>query len=200
MKLLIASHNPAKVIEYKTYLADLNLELVSLSDLNITQEAPEDGQTFEENAEKKAKFYHQLTGLPVITDDSGLTIDALNGEPGVKSRRWLGHKMTDEEMIQAVMEKMKNVPEGKRDCHLVAVIALAMADEKIYTQQAQIDGLVALKPLPQRIAGYPHRSFFYLTQFKKFYLELTSEEHEQVNHRGIALLKMKPYLKQLKKY
>jgi len=197
MKLLIGSHNPAKVDEYKKYLADLDLELVSLADLKINQEAPEDGQTFEENAIKKARFYRDLTGLSVITDDSGLTIDALNGEPGVKSRRWLGHRMNDEEMIQAVMEKMKNVPEEKRDCHLVAVIALVAANGQIHTQQAQIDGLVASKPLPQRIAGYPPRSFFYLPQLKKFYLELTDQEHEQMNHRRLGLIKMKPILEKL---
>jgi XTP/dITP diphosphohydrolase len=197
MKLLIGSHNPAKIDEYKKYLADLNLEIVSLSDLNIKEEALENGQTLEENAIKKAKFYHDLTGLAVITDDSGLAIDALNGEPGVKSRRWLGHKMTDEEMIQTVMEKMKNVPEGKRTCHLVTVIALVTANGQIHAQQAQIDGLVALKPLPQRIAGYPPRSFFYLPQLKKFYLELTDQEHEQMNHRRLGLIKMKPILEKL---
>lgn len=197
MKILVGSHNPAKVNEYKKYLADLNLEIFSLADLNIKEDAPENGQTFEENAIEKTSFYHRLTGLAVITDDSGLSIDALNGEPGVKSRRWLGHKMTDEEFIQTVMEKMKNVPEGKRTCHLITIIALTTADGKIYTQQAQIDGMVALKPLPQRIPGYPPRSFFYLPQLKKFYLELTPEEHEQVNHRGQALLKMKPILEKL---
>jgi XTP/dITP diphosphohydrolase len=197
MKLLIGSHNPGKVSEYKKYLADLNLEIVSLADLNIKEDAPENGQTFEENAIKKATFYHNLTGLAVITDDSGLMIDVLNGEPGVKSRRWLGHEMTDEELIETVMEKMKNVPEEKRGCHLIAIITLITADGKTYTQQAQIDGVIAQKPLPQRIPGYPHRSLFYLPQFEKFYLELTPEEHEQVNHRGQALLKMKPILEKL---
>lgn len=197
MKLLIGSHNPAKVDEYKKYLSDLDLEIVSLNDLNIKEEAPENGKTFKENAIKKAKFYHDLTGLMVMTDDSGLTIDALNGEPGVKSRRWLGHKMTDEEMIQTVMEKMKNVPEGKRSCQLVAVIALVTEEGKIYTQETQINGVVAAKALPQIIPGFPPRSFFYLPQLKKFYLELTTEEHEKINHRRIALLKMKPILEKL---
>lgn len=197
MKLLIGSHNPAKVNEYKKYLSDLDLEIVSLNDLNIKEEAPENGKTFKENAIKKAKFYHDLTSLMVVTDDSGLTIDALNGEPGVKSRRWLGHKMTDEEMIQTVMEKMKNVPEGKRGCQLVAVIALVTEDGKIYTQETQINGVIAAKALPQIIPGFPPRSFFYLPQLKKFYLELTTEEHEKINHRKIALLKMKPILEKL---
>jgi XTP/dITP diphosphohydrolase len=199
MKLLIASHNLAKVDEYKRYLSDLPLKLISLSDLNIKEEAPEDGETFEENAVKKAKFYQKLTGLPAIADDGGLMIDALNGAPGIKSRHWLGYRMTDEEMIQSVIEKMKDIPEGKRTCHLVGVVALAMPDGKVYTQWAQIDGIVAQIPTEKRLNGYPYRSFFYLPKFKKFYLELTDEEHEQINHRKFALLKLKPYLLKLVK-
>lgn len=197
MKLLIASHNPAKVSEYKRYLSNLELELLSLLDLDITEEVLEDGPTFEENAIKKAKFYHQLTDLSVIADDGGLMIDALNGAPGVKSRRWLGYKMTDEEMIQSVMEKMKGVPDKKRTCHLVATIALAMPDGKVYTQLAQVDGVVAQTLTTKRLEGFPYRSFFYLPLFKKFYLELTDEEHEQINHRKIALSKLRPYLLKL---
>jgi len=197
MKLLIASHNPAKVKEYKRYLSELSLELVSLLDLNIKEEAPEDGKNFEENAINKAKFYQKLTGLSAISDDGGLMIDVLNGAPGVKSRHWLGYRMTDEEMIQSVIEKMKDIPEGKRTCHLVAVAALAMPDGTIHTQQAQIDGLVAKAPTKKRLNGYPYRSFFYLPKFKKFYLELTDEEHEQINHRKFALLKLRPYLLKL---
>ena len=197
MKLLIASHNPAKVKEYKRYLSELSLALVSLLDLNIKEEAPEDGKNFEENAINKVKFYQKLTGLPAIADDGGLMIDVLNGAPGVKSRHWLGYRMADEEMIQSVIEKMKDIPEGKRTCHLVAVAALAMPDGTIHTQQAQIDGLVAKAPTKKRLNGYPYRSFFYLPEFKKFYLELIDEEHEQINHRKFALLKLRPYLLKL---
>ncbi len=197
MKLLVASHNPAKVNEYKRYLSDLPLDLVSLSDLNITKEAPENAQTFKENAISKVKFYHQLTGLPAIGDDGGLMIDALNGAPGVKSRYWLGYKMTDEEMIQTVMEKMKNVPAGKRTCRLVGVIALIISDSKVYTEWVEIEGIVAEEPTDKRLIGYPYRSFFYLEQFKKFYLELTEKEHRQINHRKLALLKIKPHLLEL---
>jgi XTP/dITP diphosphohydrolase len=197
MKLLIASHNPAKVEEYKHYLSDLPLELISLFDLNIKEEALENGKTFKENAVKKAKFHHKLTDLATIADDGGLMIDALNGAPGVKSRRWLGYKMTDEEMIQSVIEKMKDIPEGKRTCHLVGVLALVMPDGKVYTQWAQIDGVVAQIPTEKRLNGFPYRSFFYLPKFKKFYLELTDEEHKQINHRKFALLKLKPYLLKL---
>lgn len=197
MKLLIASHNPAKVLEYRRYLSDLPIELTSLSDLGITEEAPEEAETFEENAIKKAKFYQDLTNLPVITDDGGLTIDYLNGAPGVKSRRWLGYRMTDEEMIKSIIDKMKDAPEEKRNCQLVAIVALAMPDDQIHIQSAQIDGVVARVPTDKRLDGFPYRSFFYLPQFKKFYIDLTEEEHEQVNHRKFAVSKLRPYLLKL---
>ncbi len=201
MTLLIASHNPAKINEYKRYLSDLPLELVTLSDLNINQEAPEGAKTFKENAIKKVKFYHKLTNLPAIGDDSGLMIDAFGGEPGVKSRYWLGYKMTDEEMIQAVMERMKGVPPEKRACRLVAVVALVMPDGRVHTAQAKTEGMVTEKPIDARLNGYPYRSFFYIKQFQKFYIELTDEEHEKINHRRLALLTLRPHLLELvKKY
>lgn len=199
MQLLIATHNPAKTNEYKQYLADLPLEIVSLNDLKIKEEAVEDAPTFEENAKNKALFYHQLTGLSVLADDSGLTVDALNGEPGVKSRRWKGYKMTDEEMLQSVMEAMKDVPDKQRTCHLVAIIALALPDGEVKTTWAQIGGIVAQKPTNKRLEGFPYRSFFWLPQFNKFYIDLTDAEHEQINHRKFALLKLRPYLEQLSK-
>jgi XTP/dITP diphosphohydrolase len=197
MKLLIGSHNPAKIEEYKRYLSDFSFELLSLSDLKIKLQAPEDADSFEANAINKAKFYQKLSGLSTIAEDAGLMIDALNGAPGVKSRRWLGYEMTDEELIQMVIDKMKNVPEEKRTCHLVAVIALAMADGRVYTQWAQIDGIIAKTPTEKRQEGFPYRSILYLPEFKKFYMDLTDEEHEKINHRRLALIKLKPYLETL---
>jgi len=86
--------------------------------------------------------------------------------PGVKSRHWLGYKMTDEEMIQSVIEKMKDIPKGRRTCHLVGVLALVMPDGKVYTQWAQIDGVVAQTPTEKRLNGYPYRSFFIYQNLK----------------------------------
>ena len=86
-KLLIATNNPGKLKEYKKLLKDLPLKIVSLKNLGIKNKVDENAKTFEENAVKKAEFYSQLTGLPTLSDDGGLEIDYLNGEPGVKSRR-----------------------------------------------------------------------------------------------------------------
>lgn len=197
MKLLIASHNPAKIKEYKKNLSEMSVETISLADLNIEEESSEGEETFEENAIKKVKFYKNLTGFPAIGDDGGLMIDALGGEPGVKSRYWLGYKMSDEELIETVMEKMKGVPSEKRKCRLVGVIAFITLNNEIYTEWAEIEGMVAEKPIEKRMEGYPYRSFFYLKEFGKYYVELNEEEHKKINHRRETLLKMKPYLKKL---
>ncbi|OGY46507.1 MAG: hypothetical protein A2744_03615 [Candidatus Buchananbacteria bacterium RIFCSPHIGHO2_01_FULL_44_11] len=194
-KLLIASANPAKVAEYKKYLADLPLELVSLTDLGISQVVVEDGKTFAQNAAKKVREYGQLANLPAINDDAGLEVDALNGEPGVKSRRWLGYRMTDQALIDEVLKRLSGVPVNRRGCQLVAVVALFIPGQDVYLETASVSGQVALKPTDKIIAGYPFRSFFWLPNLKKFYADLTEAEHEQFNHRRQALEKLKVIIK-----
>src|SRR4051812_15283266 len=115
-KLLIATHNPAKVAELskgiKHYLN--NVEIISLKELHISDEPEEIGKTFIENSRLKAEYYGNLAKLPAIADDGGLTIDALNGEPGIQSKRWLGRDATDQELIDYTLQKMKHIPSNKR--------------------------------------------------------------------------------------
>ena len=137
-KLLIATSNPGKLNEIKKYLADLPLTLVSLKDMGITNQAEETGKTFEENAVLKAKYYSDLSGLPTIGDDGGFEIDALNGEPGVKSHRWIhgDRDDEDEELIAYTFKNMKGVPVGKRGAELRVVIAFAMPSGEVVTATA----------------------------------------------------------------
>jgi len=197
MKLLIASRNPAKVNEIKKYLKDIPLEVISLKDLNVKNSIEETGKTFLENALLKAKYFAKLCDLLTLADDGGIEIDYLGGAPGVKSRRWLGYEMTDEELINEVMKRLDGVPEDKRGCALKVVLAIASPEGKIYTSEGMVRGVVAEKVSPKRIVGYPYRSFFYFSQFKKCYIDLNEEEHEQVNQRKAALEKLKPTLKEI---
>lgn len=197
MKLLIASGNPAKVQEIKKYLNDIPLEVVSLKDLNIENSVEETGRTFLENAVLKAKYFAKLCNLWTLADDGGMEIDHLNGAPGVKSRRWLGYEMTDEELINEVMKQLDGVPEEKRGCALKVVLALANPEEKVYTSEGEVRGVIAGKASLKRIVGYPYRSFFYFPQFKKLYIDLNEEEHAEVNQRRAALEKLKPTLKEI---
>lgn len=199
-KILIATTNPGKFSELKKYLADLRYKFVSLADLKITDVPRETGRDFLENAIIKAEFYSQKSGLPTIADDGGLEIFALGGEPGVNSHRWIKSKeATDEELINYTLNKMRPFKGAQRKAKLRVVIALAVPGKKSVNSEGVIEGIIADKPSKKRIRGYPYRSLFWIPQFKKYYDELTEEEHSKINHRKKALEKIKTFLKTINK-
>lgn len=199
--LLIASTNPGKISEIKRFLSDLPITLVGLVDVGIVDSPQETGKTFEENAILKAKFYAQKSGLPTIADDGGAEIDALGGEPGVKTRRWIheDRDSTDEELISHTLKKLKGVSLEDRGMQLRAVVALALPNGKQYTATAKIRGVIAVKPSPRRHAGFPFRSLMYIPKLGKFYNHdlMTPEENEHYNHRKRALEELKPIIREL---
>lgn len=200
IKLLIATTNPGKLAEIKFFLKDLPLELVSLTDLDIKVRIVEDGKTFEENAKNKALFYSKISGLPTITDDGGIEIDYLNGEPGVKSRRWIsGKESSDEELINYTLERLKGVPLKKRGAQLRAVLVLALPDWRTFTSQGKVRGIISEEPYNIVTPGFPFRSLLYIPEIKKFYHQddLTTKENLKYNHRGKALSKLKPVIRKL---
>lgn len=196
--LLIATTNPGKLGEIKYFLQGIPLELLSLSDIKITEKPEEDGKTFKENAIKKALFYARKSKLPSIADDGGIEIDILNGEPGVKSRRWVnGNEATDEEIINHTLKKLQKIPLTKRGAQLHTVLVLAFPDGKIFAEEGIIRGIIALKPSKAHTKGYPYRALFYLPKLKKYYSEkeLTEEEYQRLSHRGQALRKLSKIIK-----
>ena len=196
-KLLIATHNPGKLGEYKLLFEDLNLQLFSLKDLKIEKEAKEDGKTYKENAIKKAKFYSDLTIFPVLADDGGLEIDCLKGEPGLKSRRWPGHEASDEELIELALAKLRGVPWPKRGAQFRVVVALIMPGKKTLTVEGIKRGVILKEPRGTLIRGYPFRSIFYLPELDKTFNQLSVEEEARIGHRRKALNKLTPFLKEL---
>lgn len=195
-KLLLATTNPGKILEHKTLLGHLPLELVSLKDTGITAAVEENGKTFEENAVKKAIVYHTLSGLPVLADDGGLEVDYLKGEPGVLSRRWPGHEATDEELVQMLLEKLKGVPKKNRTAKLRVILALIFpGDDNVYTAEGVKKGYIGTEPV-NLIEGYPFRSLFYIPELGKYYSELTMEEEAMLAHRKDAIDKLMPVLKE----
>jgi len=195
-KLLIATTNAAKLTEFRQLLSNLPVQIISLSDVGITDDVEEDRNTNEDNSKKKALFYSKLSGLPAIADDGGLEIVALNGEPGVHSRRWLGYKATDEELVAHMIKASKELPDDNRVAYFKTVITLALPSGRFFCVEGQIKGLIAKKPLLKLHKGYPYRSFFYLPEIKKYYHEndLTPEEMKKYNHRAKAVEKLKPVL------
>jgi len=201
-KLLIATKNPGKAGEMKKFLGD-RFEIVFLSELPGAPEVEEIGKTFEENAVLKAKKYFEWFNaqqgssllykddpcIGCVADDAGLEIDYLNGEPGVKSRRWLGYEMTDQEMIDTALEKLKNISKEKRTAHLRTVGAYYNG-KNILSETAAIDGYIAEEQTVQCEPGYPFRAIFMVPKFGKLYQDLTHDEHEQINHRKVVYEKL----------
>ena len=193
-KLLIASHNPGKVKEFKKLMADWPFEIVSLDDLGIVENVEETGATFEENARLKAEFYFNLSGLPTLSDDGGLEIDALNGEPGVKSRRWKGYEMTDQEMVDHTLERLQGVPAEKRTARLKCILCLKFPDREAVCAEGAIEGTITEKPEAALHPGYPFRCIFRVTKFNKIYEAMTPEEYTSVSQRVAALVKLRSLL------
>jgi XTP/dITP diphosphohydrolase len=194
-KLLIATTNPAKFREYNELLKSLPLKLVSLKDLKIKRRPIEDGRNFEENAIKKAKFYSKLTKLITLADDGGLEIDYLKGEPGIKSRRWPGHKATDQELIDFALRKLKGVPWRKRKAQFRVVLALAFPGKKVLTFEGKKRGIILTEPRRKLIPGYPFRSIFYLPEYKKSFNQLSFKEEIKIGHRHRPITKIINFLK-----
>ncbi|HEX9503189.1 MAG TPA: non-canonical purine NTP pyrophosphatase [Patescibacteria group bacterium] len=194
-KILIGTGNQAKVDQYRELLKGFDLEVLSAKDLNIP--APEENApTFEEEAINKAKYYFEKSGIPAIVDDGGFEIKALNGEPGVRSKRWIGREMSDEEIISEVIKRM----EGKKDRVAKHTVVIAVATPfGVATSHAEIEGVVAEKPSDKKIAGFPYRSVLFLPNYKKYWLELSDQEEEIMNHRKHAIEKIKYIFKELSK-
>ena len=195
-RLVLGTNNPAKVKEWKEFLDGI-VEVVGISDMGSFPEAKESGKTFEENARIKARHYAKLTREYVLSEDGGYEVNALNGAPGVKSRRILpGDKDgTDEELIEFVLTKLKSVPTEKRTVNLTTAVAIADPKGKIvYEDKESFKGIVSEKPGPVRIAGYPFRTIHFIPELGKTYAELTQREHMKFNHKRKIAERFKKFL------
>jgi len=193
-KLLIATHNPAKKQELKegfSPLRNLGIDLLFLDDLHITADPEETGQTFLENAKLKAEYFAKLSGLPTVADDGGIEIDALGGEPGIHSKRWLGREVTDAELVEHTLIRLKDIPFKKRTAHFrIVLYYYNPLTKQSLSASASLDGKIALRVGPDAKRGFPYRSLFLVDAYNKFYDELTEAEHKAVNHRLLAVQKI----------
>lgn len=200
-RLLVATHNPAKIKEIKSGLKEFvsrGIELFTLNDVRVEEEPEETGVTFKENAYLKARFYSEKSGLPSLSDDGGLVIPFLNNEPGVKSSRWLGRKATDEELISYTLKRLSGIPRDKRSAYLELFLCFYdPSTKKSIFENERINGHIASKPYKKFEKGFPYRALFVVDKFKKYYDDLTPDEHDIVNHRLIALKRLTNKLKDL---
>ena len=183
-KLLLATGNRAKVREYARLLKGIPYRIVSLKDIDISEQVEETGSSFEENAVLKARRYAKLSGLITMADDSGLEVDALGGEPGVRSARYAGERASDEERIDFLLKKIADVPWDKRNAQFRCVIAIAHPDGKVQTCQGQCRGILTFAPLGDN--GFGYDPIFYLPDLHKTMAELSMSEKNALSHRGKA--------------
>ena len=200
-RLLLATHNPAKLVELKEGLKELELEgiqLVSLNDVGVEKEPEETGETFRENSELKARFYAALTGLQTVADDGGLVIPHLGGGPGVKSRRWPGYEASDQELIDYTLLHSKDAAGKQRLAYLETCVTFFDPETKqILFEQEKIKGHIAEKVVDRPTNGYPFRGLFIVEKYNKYYDDLTPQEHDDINHRFIALKRLTKRIKDL---
>lgn len=199
VRLLVASRNTKKLNELRRILDAAGLvgiELVGLDEVPAYRERPETGETFEANALIKAIDGAEATGLPCVADDSGLCIDALHGMPGVLSARWAGRHGDDEANLHLVLGQLTDVPDGRRGAMFASACALVVPGGYQSTARGEWPGQIAREPKGANGFGYdpiflpddaPGRSV----------AELTSEEKDARSHRGRALEKLLPALRQL---
>ncbi len=197
-KLLIATNNPHKLDEFREIFSGLPVTLTSLADEGITLDPAETGVTFAENAILKALAFAQVTNLPVLADDSGLEIEALNGEPGVYSARY-GDTDKDDHMgrYKIVLNKLaeKDVPWQERTACFRCVIAVATKDGVIGTVQGTIEGFIDYKAKGE--GGFGYDPIFFLPDFDKTLAQISSAQKHSISHRGRAARAAIPLLEKL---
>ena len=192
-KVIFATGNEGKMKEIREMLGDLDIELLSLKDAGIKADIVEDGKTFEENAEIKAKAICQLTGEIVLADDSGLEIDYLNKEPGIYSARYMGEDTSYRIKNASLIERLEGVPDEQRTARFVCAIAAAFPDGTMKTVRAAMEGRIGYEEKGEN--GFGYDPIFYLPEYGCTSAELSMEEKNKISHRGKALRLIKDELR-----
>lgn len=186
-KLLIATTNPRKGREMAEILgaADLGLEFVTLADFPGMPSVEETGETFLENARLKAAAAAEHSGLVSIADDGGLVVDALGGQPGVHSHRFLGEKTAFPEKMTAILERMRDVPEAERACRFQCAVVIVAPDGPTVSCMGTCEGRIAHEM--RGTYGFGYDPIFLLPEIGRHMAELPPEEKHRISHRGKAL-------------
>lgn len=198
-RLIIASNNNKKIKELKSIVEQLGWDVKSLADENIDIEVEEDGLTFEENAEKKAREIYEFllnrgeNNFAVLADDSGLEVDYLNGAPGVYSARYAGEHGNDSKNNEKLLHELRNAKGEERKGRFVCAIALVNTDGKTNVVRGVAEGII-LEELSGE-GGFGYDPLFYYEPAKKTFAELDANEKNKISHRANAIKKIEEYLK-----
>ena len=185
--LVIATRNKGKTLEIKALLKGFPVEIKNLDDFGPIPPLEEDGDTFDENAYKKASFAARILGLPALADDSGLTVEALDGAPGIHSARYAGENATDEQRYLQLLDEM----EGKSDrkASFECVISIAVPTGPALTYEARCEGLITTEPAGSN--GFGYDPVFFYPPYNKTFAQITIEEKNRISHRGKALAELR---------
>jgi XTP/dITP diphosphohydrolase len=186
MKVVLASKNPHKLVEIKQITDKFGFDLILQSELGIDIDVEETGTTFEENSLIKARAVMEATGLPALADDSGIAVDALNGEPGVYSARYgFDESLDDWGRMMLLLRNTEHVPDGQRQAKFVCVISFVTPEGKIIQARGEIHGELTREPRGEN--GFGYDPIFYYPPFGQTTAEIPAEQKNQVSHRGNAL-------------
>lgn len=191
MKVFLATGNKKKIDEIKPLLK--NYEVLSIADGIEIPEVIEDKETFEENSQKKALEIAKFLNMATVADDSGLMVDALDGEPGVYSARYAGENATDELNNKKLIEKLKGI--GNRKAKFVSVISLAKPNGEVYSFRGEVDGIIIDEPRGKN--GFGYDPYFYYVAYGRTFAELDLSEKNGISHRARALSKMKNQINEI---
>lgn len=185
--LVLATSNKGKTSEIRDLLKDFPVNIKNLDDFGQLPEVEEDGDTFDENAYKKSSFTARILGLPALSDDSGLLVEALGGAPGIHSARYAGENATDEQKRVKLLHEMEGITDRK--AAFECVISISVPTGYALTYEARCEGLIASEPAGSN--GFGYDPVFYYPPLKKTFAEITMGEKSHVSHRGKALRELR---------
>ena len=186
MKVVLASKNKHKLVEISKITEKFGFDLVLQSELGVDIDVEETGTTFEENSLLKAEAVMKATGLPALADDSGIAVDALNGEPGIYSARYGGDpSMTDHDRLLLLLKNTESVPDGQRQARFVCVITMVTPEGQVIQARGEIHGELLREERGEH--GFGYDPIFYYPPAGMSTAEMAPEEKNQVSHRANAL-------------
>ncbi len=195
LKVLIATNNTGKLREYAALLDGLPIDLVTLAQAGVLTNVEETGSSMQENAIHKAVTYSSLSKLITLADDSGLEVDALGGEPGVRSARYAGEGATDKQRVDFLLSKLAGVPWEQRTARFRCVIALSTGGGEVKLFEGECKGIIALEPKGDQ--GFGYDPIFYLPELGQTMAQLPVEVKNRISHRAQAAKQARPVLESL---
>ena len=197
-KLVLATRNQGKITEFRRILEEFapgQIDLIGVDKFPDLVDVEETGTSFEENSLLKARYTSQATGLPAIADDSGLCVDALNGDPGIFSARWAGVHGNDQANLEKVLDQLKDVPDQKRTAHFKCVASLVLPDGREQVAEGRFEGHILHAPVGEN--GFGYDPIFQPLGLSISSAQMSAQEKDLVSHRGKSLRAIAPHVIQM---